>query len=298
MKGPPDRASGGAAPAGSSPVQQLGRLSAAPDADAGAWILAAIRDFDYTVGSIVPPVFDAYARVFHPASRGRGGDGTAVSWAEVAHANGRAMHAAAEWGSITGSWDYQYRATQPGLWDDPPATGELPCEVGQRLVAVLSEHTDDPGRAFFGVWEGWGTPAGSFVFTDDTPEVARQHRRDVFDAEVAAWLGLVGGAASFPVPNRRMHLLRGPLVAIEDFYRRYDDEPSLCLRSPPSLWWPGDASWIVGTDIDLMTTYVGASRRAIEALLADERLEVLPVPDSQSVTWEADTVNPLPKPVV
>jgi hypothetical protein len=52
----------------------------------------------------------------------------------------------------------------------------------------------------------------------------------------------------------------------------------------------------VGTDIDLMTTYVGASRTAIDALLADDRLEVLPVPDSQSVTWEADTVNPLPAP--
>ena len=262
-----------------------------------AWILATIRDFDYTVGSIVPPVFDAYARVFHPASRGRGDDGIAVSWAEVAQANGREMHPAAEWGSITGSWDYQYGATQPGLWDDPPATGELPCEVAQRLVAVLAEHTDDPGQGFFGVWEGWGTPTGSFFFTEDTPEVARQRQRDAFDAEVAAWLGLVEGAASFEVPNRRMHLLRGPLVAIEDFYQRYDREPSLCLRDPPSLWWPGDARWIVGTDIDLMTTYVGASSRAVEALLADERLEVLPVlPDSQSVTWEADKVNPLPEP--
>jgi hypothetical protein len=33
------------------------------------WIVAGVRDFDYTVGSIVPAVFDAYARVFHPASR-------------------------------------------------------------------------------------------------------------------------------------------------------------------------------------------------------------------------------------
>jgi hypothetical protein len=81
-----------------------------------------------------------------------------------------------------------------------------------------------------------------------------------------------------------MQLLGAPLVAIED------------LRDPPSLWWPGDAQWIVGPDIDLMTTYVGASNSAVEALLADERLEVLPVPDSQNVTSEADTVNPLPKP--
>lgn len=180
-----------------------------------------------------------------------------------------------------------------GLWDDPPATGQLPCEAAQLLVAALAEHTDDPGQGFFGVWEGWDTPTGSFFFTEDTPEVARQRQRDAFDAEVAAWLRLVEGAASFRVPDRRMHLLRGPLMGIEDFYQRYDHESSLCVRNPPSLWWPGDARWSVGTDIDLMTTYVGASSRAVEALLADERLEVLPVPDSQSVTWEADTVNPL-----
>jgi hypothetical protein len=272
--------------AGSSRVQrQLGRLSTSPDADAAAWILAAIRDFDHTVGSIVPPVFDAYARVFHPAWRGRDDDRIAVSWGEVAQANSHEMHPAAEWGSITGSWDYQ---DQPGLWDDRPATGELPCEVAQPLVAVLAEHTDDPDRGRFGVWEGWGTPTGAFFFTEDAPEVARQRRRDAFAAEVAAWLGLLEGAASFDVPNRRMHLLGGPLVAIEDFYQP-------CRRDPPSLWWPRDAKWIVGTDIDLMTTYVGASSSAVEALLADERLEVLPVPDSQSVTWEADTINPLPK---
>jgi hypothetical protein len=282
------------ASAGSPPAQrQLGRLSASPDADPAAWILAAIRDFDHTVGSIVPPVFDAYARVFHPAWRGRDDDRTAVSWSEVALANGSEMHPAAEWGSITGSWDCE---EQPGLWSDPPATGELPREVAQRLVAVLAEHTDEPGRGCVGVWEGWGTPTGVFLFTEDTPELARQRQRDAFDAEVAAWLGLVEGAASFQAPNRGMHLLRGPLVAVEDFYRGCDHEPSLCLRDPPSLWWPGDARWIVGTDIDLMTTYVGASASAVAALLADERLEALPVPESQSVTWEADTINPLPKP--
>jgi hypothetical protein len=90
--------------------RQLGRLSASSNADEAGWIWAAICN-DYTVGSIVPPVFDAYARVFHPASRGQGDDKTAVSWTEVARANGREMHPAAEWESITGSWDHQHRAT-------------------------------------------------------------------------------------------------------------------------------------------------------------------------------------------
>jgi hypothetical protein len=46
-----------------------------------------------------------------------------------------------------------------------------------------------------------------------------------------------------------------------------------------------------------MTTYVGGSRECIEALLDDDRLEVLPVSVDQGITWEADTVNPLPGPL-
>jgi hypothetical protein len=254
-----------------------------------------LRDFDYTVGSIVPPVFEAYARVFHPAWRGADESAVAVRWAAVAEANGRTMHLAAEWGSITGSWEYQYRSTQPGLWDQAPSTGELPCEVVQRLALILAEHTDDPGRSFFGVWEGWGVPRPAFVFRSGPNEV-EQRAREVFDAEVVAWRALLESAASLQVPNRPMHLLQGPLVAVEDFYERYGGPSSLCLRNPPSLWWPADESWCVGTDIDLMTTYVGGSRGAIEALLADGQLEVLPVHDDQRVTWDADTINPLPTP--
>ena len=176
-----------------------------------------------------------------------------------------------------------------GLWDGPPSTGELPDGVAQRLVAVLSAHTDDPNHGFFGIWEGWGTGTPVFLFAKDMPGKVRQHAQEAFDAEVAAWRGLVESAASFDVPQRPMHLLCGPLVAIDDFYERHDGHP-------PSLWWPADNRWCVGTDVDLMTTYAGGSSAAIETLLADDQLEVLAVPDNQSITWEADTINPLPEP--
>ncbi|HEY0516297.1 MAG TPA: hypothetical protein VGD00_04190, partial [Solirubrobacteraceae bacterium] len=48
------------------------RLTPAADATAARWIVEGVRDFDFTVGSIVPACFEAYARVFHPA--GLGGD--------------------------------------------------------------------------------------------------------------------------------------------------------------------------------------------------------------------------------
>ncbi|HEY1457196.1 MAG TPA: hypothetical protein VGF15_01650 [Solirubrobacteraceae bacterium] len=271
-------------------------LTPAPDARPADWILAEVRSFDHTVGSIVPPVFDAYARVFHPALRGQGDEQAAVRWADVAQATGRQMHPAAEWGSITGSWKSQYDLTQPQVCDCPPSTGQLPAALAERLAAILSRYSEDPGSGYFGVWEGWGISTAMFLFTKDTPEGARRRAREAHDAEVATWRELIESAATFEVPHRRMHLLHGPLLAIKDFYDRHDGRSGLCVREPPSLWWPADARWCVGTDIDLMTTYVGASSAALEALLADDQLEVLLVPDTQSVTWQADTINPLPDP--
>ncbi len=276
--------------------RSLGRLSACSGIDGAAWLRVAPHGFEGRVGSIVPPVFESYARVFHPASRSIEDGEEAVSWAEVARANGRDMHPAAEWGSITGSWAYQYRSIQPDLWDRAPATGDLPHEVAQRLVALLSAHTGDPSHGFFGVWEGWGEPKAMFFFPENTPEGAERQAQEAFDAAVIAWHRLIDAAAAFAVPHRRMHLLSGPLVAIDDFHELYDDPPSLCLRHRPSLWWPADEAWCVGTDIDLMTTYVGGSAAAIESLVGDCQLEVLKVPVDQRVTWDADTVNPLPAP--
>jgi hypothetical protein len=206
------------------------------------------------------------------------------------------MHPAAEWGSITGLWDYRYRLTQPGLWDEAPSTGELPREVAQQLVTILAEHTDDPTRSFFAVWEGWGIPKPIPLLPAETPDETRRRALDAFDAEVATWRGLLERAPSVQVPNRPMHLLQGPLAAIADFYVGYAGSSSLCLRHAPSLWWPADRSCCVGTDVDLTTTYVGGSRRVVGTLLADDRLEALPVPDDQRVTWDADTINPLPAP--
>lgn len=260
-------------------------LSAVSDAEAADWVVAGVRDFDGTVGSVVPAVFDAYARIFHPASCGVGGEEAEVRWAEVAAANARVMHPAAEWGSLAGSWQSR---EQPGLWKQPPRTGELPGASAARLAAVLARHTKHPECAYFALLDGWDALGLMLLFKDGTPEDVQRIGRRAVEEEVAAWRELVQGGAAFALPNREMRLLRGPLAAIGEFYEFH--------HNPPNLWWPHDHAWCVGTDIDLMSTYVGGSRASIAALLADDQLESLPVSVDQSVTWEADTVNPLPEP--
>jgi len=260
-------------------------IRAAAAASESDWVAQAVRDArdDYNFGSVLPAVFEDYARVFHPATLCE----AEVRWAEVASANGRVMHPAAEWGSLTGSWQL---ASQDDLWDQEPRTGELPERLANRLAGVLAPFTREPGRCLYGAWEGWGVPSVMMLWREGRSKAEVRQAQEAAEARIATWQTLLNSAPRLVLPaQREMHLLEGPLDAVSEFYEEQH-------RHPPSLWWSADRAWCVGTDIDLMTTYVGGRSEAISALLDDEQLEALRVPLGQRVDWEADTINPLPKP--
>ncbi|WP_432564471.1 hypothetical protein [Kineococcus sp. SYSU DK003] len=239
----------------------LGDLRQLPDdVSAADWVVAAVRNVDHTVGSLVPPVFEAYARVFHPAARqdASGGD-VEVSWAQVAAANGRLAHAGMEWVAITGSWKYHHGDTQPGVWDAEPDEGSLPAAQGEALVQVLRRFTTTPQECFYAVWEGYGSSV------------------------------LAPVSRTVPMPQRQMVLLTGPLAQAGRV--SMETEP---VEQSPSLWWPADRVWCVATDVDLMSTYVGGSRACIDAVLAAPGVEAWEVRDGQGVTYDSDAVNLVP----
>ncbi|RBY78236.1 hypothetical protein DQ238_13380 [Geodermatophilus sp. TF02-6] len=224
---------------------------------AGAWIVEALRPFGrHVVGSLVPPVFPAHARVFHPAVRYHGLDDVDVTWAEVAAHNGTAAHPAMEWGSITGSMEFFEEADQSPLWNGAPARGHLPVSVAERLAAVLARHTTTPDDCWFGVWHGFGSVSA------DRPTLT--------------------------LPGRQHWLVRGPVGLAA---ANLAPEPA---EQSANLWWPADRTWCVATDIDLVTTYVGGSRACVDELLATDGLETAEVDAGQRTTWDADTLNPLP----
>ncbi len=226
----------------------------AANATPAAWVVDGVRDFDYTVGSIVPVGFEAYARVFHPARRREESELVEVGWGDVARDYGRVMHPLAEWGSLTSSWRDPDRAR---IWDEEPDTGRLPGRLARTLAEVLGRHTQTPEHCHFAVWEGWGGISER-----------------------------LSGAARFTLPQRPMLLLRGPASA------------AVCAldgwNQSANLWWPDDRAWCVGSEVDLMTTYIGGSVACIRAILADDRLEALPASVDQRVTWDSDTLNPQP----
>jgi hypothetical protein len=225
------------------------------DLAAAAWVAEALRGSrPGTVAALVPPVFAACARVFHPAVRYAGDEDVDVPWAEVAAANGTVTHPLMAWTSITGSADFLGEDNQSPLWDDHPALGHLPEHVAAAVAAVLREHTTTPDDCWFGLAAHWSGPSA---------------------------------APTLEVPGRRFLLLRGP---VELAAANLVPEPA---SQSANAWWPADRAWFVATDIDVVTTYVGGSAAAIAALLARPGLEVAPAAPDQATTG-SDTVNPPP----
>jgi len=227
------------------------------DVSAGAWIAAATADRSWpTVGSFLPAVFDAYARVLHPAYRYEDDDDVEVTWAEVAAANGTTAHPHMQWPGIAGGWEYVHEDSQPPVWDRAPDEGHLPSVPATRMAAVLRRHTGTPDDCWFGVRVGGGVVAA------DAP-------------------GLM-------LPNREHWLIRGP---VELAAANLADEPS---EQSAHLWWPADRAWCVATDVDLVSTYVGGSAACVADLLATPGLEVAPVDVDSAVDFASDRVNPVP----
>ncbi|MFK0257904.1 hypothetical protein [Streptomyces sp. NPDC090445] len=82
---------------------------------------------------------------------------------------------------------------------------------------------------------------------------------------------------------------RSPLAHLEAVREAVADRVG---TSGPEFWWPQDRSWVVTSDYDLVSTYVGCSAETAEQLLEDEVLEALPVTPRTRVDWYADHVTP------
>lgn len=230
------------------------------------WITDAIRNRQYDVGSIVPPVFDAYARIFHPAyryvERWPNEVETPVSWQEVAKANRRVAHPAMQWGSLVGSWAID---NQPGLWDRQPDDRNIPIAVVNELSRVLKRFTRADSISY-AVWDGYA----------EVSAAVREHQPQLADIKV------------LDLPMRRLYVKNS---SIDDAA-----EPLRIPKRTADLWWPTDKQWFVATDVDLMTTYVGGNAHCVEAIVGSSELEAMLATSEEKITWDADVVNPRPAP--
>jgi hypothetical protein len=235
-------------------VVRIGEYARADNASAAAWVTAGVRGFAESVLSVVPAGFAAYGRIFHPAE-GPGQEG-AVSWHDVARVHGRTAHRGMQWPAVIGSDPDEHSAGRSVTRFSEPEEGSLPRELLPLLIPVLTRHTTTPEQCWFAVWNGFGA---SILRPGDAP--------------------------TFDIPNRQFFLLTGPIRAAQTSL----DEPP--FWQSPNLWWPEDHAWCVATEIDFMSTYVGASQQCIDELIAQNGLEAFAVLPSDGITWADDTIN-------
>ncbi|MGI5167101.1 hypothetical protein ACQEU3_22405 [Spirillospora sp. CA-253888] len=242
-------------------------LRAVTTMTAAGWIESAITTFDSTVASLVPRGFEAYARVLHPAAAS---DGAPVTWAEIAAWAGRELTPAARFREV--SRPEPDTVTGPAPWDGDPEEGELRPDSLRALLDVLAGHTATTRTCWFCLWDGYGWIDGAGVVVFASAEAGAPPRLPA--RMPAAFTPEVLKGPRVTLPHRDYLLLTGPLAGAADIGHRVFGS---FFPQSPNLFWPDDRAWCAATDIDLDSTYVGGSAALVAALVADPRLEALPV---------------------
>ncbi len=193
---PPPESAPAATPRRAAP-DSVSIMEWTPDVADGDWIRERLdpdgAGWGSTMHAVVPRGFEAYARIFHPASRDRPVgtswpplpyarhrrewdefaaadhriDEESVTWSAVAEAFGTTFHAGAQWPRLVGIDPLApHREDGPrdaaGWRYSDPAEGELAPAVVSAAAAHLAAHTSTPDEGRIAVWEGWGGLLGFF----------------------------------------------------------------------------------------------------------------------------------------
>lgn len=280
-------------------------LHAAPSLDPADWLVDETGRMGYRVSSLVPEGFDAYVRILHPADGEllESGQHRRIAWRQVAEAHGKEIHPEVDWEDLVGHLHGDGESDEP--W---PYIGSLPEREHRRLAGIAARHTSSD-RYWLAWWEGFGYgPRESRLlrrrrwYVDRLIErilmslLSRLPLRWEWSAQEEVhvvrrgWHGskrtvdppsqpayLPERTPLFDRPGRRYGLVYSsdPLAEAS-----YEERP---IGISPQLWWPDDRSWVVATEIDLVSTYVACSHPLADALMADDELEAIRVEPEHSI---------------
>ena len=247
------------------------------DIDQANWWTEVLHPFAQDMGSVIPDLFPAYARLFHPVDEQ---DGRPRTWAEIAAANGRIAHPEMQLHEISRPLGSARQPYDINDWCNRARVGSLPLEQLVALGGILTPYTTTPERCWCCVWEGYGQLSGGKARAMLTRRgTAPQYLPSLAPPEVVD-----GPRVSIRNTDRAYFLLHGPLAEVGGLF------DFLGLQSP-NVWWPEDRAWCVATEIDFAWTYIGGGAEAIEAVLDDPRLEALPAKVTDRFTVDSDLLN-------
>jgi hypothetical protein len=127
---------------------------------------------------------------------------------------------------------------------DAGVPGDHPPDIAQarRALHRLAGFTSTPDDCFFLVWEGY--------------------------SDIALPPGPVA-----ELPHRRYAVFRGAVAGVDGWEDELGGGQPV---APPAFVWPADRRWCFVSDVDPHWAGIGAARAAVDALVADPGLDVVP----------------------
>lgn len=185
-------------------------ITASDEIEAADWLMGSLFPFHkYEAGSIVPPTYEAYARVLHPAQ----GPSGSVSWAEIANWSGRVYHSAMQFERIATPIQGKGRSAKP--WIDPAAY-TLPMHQAKSLANLLASFTTTSDHVWYLVWDGHG----------DVPPTCRQRVRG-WERNYLLYRGAIGDIGGGRISE---HHRDAP-----EYW--FPDDKSWCVATDMDLFW-------------------------------------------------------------
>jgi hypothetical protein len=250
-------------------------LTIVDGAEVGAWIAPRLEGgFGGKVEQQVPNCYDAYVRIFHPASDPQG---DSVTWSEVARTLGRTAHREMQWHKLVGSNDPPQMTGSEWPGGDPPI-GEMDEPTLKVLCDVLRPRTTDPRHCLFGLSTIYGGVEDAY------PQAVQLRWRA---REFVVFAGPLSAVSEVGYQSGEAWVTD----VYSDGRRERRRLASRWVSQAPNLIWPADHSWYVASEVDLDSTLVGGSRGLVDAILAAPELETWEVERGDSLEASADRVN-------
>jgi len=221
------------------------------------------------VGSFVPDVYEAYARIFHPGFRGQGDVGT-TRWSVLAGRRGLILGPETGFTEVSG-----LDPADSQQWQDAvPLQGSLPRDQLRAVARILQSNTSTPEACWFCLWEGFSFWGGRVEYgwssEDSLAQRDASRRRAVAQADRE--IRVLDRIPKVHGRHRAYFLFQGSLSSLPSF----EFGPWSWFQSP-NLWWPDDRAWCVASEIDSYSSYVGGNRDCIGSILGSPDLEALEV---------------------
>ncbi len=145
------------------------------------------------------------------------------------------------------------------------------------VLETLTRHTRTPDDCYFCLWDGWGSDI--WGDHDDDPPRRRPRIAPAFPSSVLQGPKVV-------VPNREYFLFRGAAAGYGDWgaAEMWPGQPRPDMPDPAFVW-PADHAWCIANDVDPHWAGIGAGAAAIDELLADPRVDVVPADPRDSQPW-------------